>query len=489
MAASTITRTTWTNDTGTPATPVGDGTLLNNARLQDIYAAIDQVLSGAGAYTTLTLGGKLSAEGFGTHSFVAGGTGGNLLSVRNTTAGTGNYAYVGVGNNTSADIGSLRAHASTFTDSLGSPQGGVSLVNASTGRMDIGCNGNVDLRLYTNATYRLYLDGSGRAAWGTTVDTNVLHLLGGSLTASAGSGTGVKINSAITGAANANVVGLWVTPTLIEAGSGTHADLIGALFSAPTVTDAAASTTRASTVFIGGAPSASGATNFALYVSGGQSGLPDGSVSAPALTFGADINTGLYRSGTDDMRLVAGGVDVFVATVSGAVPAARIESGAYGTGNVGGASLAIGRNSSGGGAAGTIGFNTRTLGNFRYVWVDDSANLRIHTGRPTEDNTTVADTAGTVVGTQTSMRATKRAIRAFLDTSGALDLIKRTPLYRFQYREFDAETEHVGIMADESPEFTRYQQTTFDPVNAFGYTAAAIKALLERVEALEARTL
>jgi hypothetical protein len=41
-------------------------------------------------------------------------------------------------------------------------------------------------------------------------------------------------------------------------------------------------------------------------------------------------------------------------------------------------------------------------------------------------------------------------------------------------------------MADESPEFTRYQQTAFDPVNAFGYTAAAIKALLRRVDILEA---
>jgi NAD+ synthase (glutamine-hydrolysing) len=88
--------------------------------------------------------------------------------------------------------------------------------------------------------------------------------------------------------------------------------------------------------------------------------------------------------------------------------------------------------------------------------------------------------------TQTSTRATKRAIEAFVDYGAALALIARTPLYRFQYRQGDTDTAHVGIMADESPEFTRYQQTAFDPVNAFGYTAAAIKALLRRVDILEA---
>ena len=51
----------------------------------------------------------------------------------------------------------------------------------------------------------------------------------------------------------------------------------------------------------------------------------------------------------------------------------------------------------------------------------------------------------------------------------------------------DRETEHVGIMAEESPAFVRRGGMSFDPVNAFGYSAAAIQALLARVEALEAR--
>ena len=64
MAASTITRDTWTNDTGTASVPNLDGTVINNAALQNnIYARVDEMFSGAGSYTTLTLGGKLSVEG------------------------------------------------------------------------------------------------------------------------------------------------------------------------------------------------------------------------------------------------------------------------------------------------------------------------------------------------------------------------------------------------------------------------------------------
>lgn len=64
MAASTITRDTWTNDTGTAASPNADGTVLNNTVLQNnIYARIDEMFSGAGSYTTLRFGGLVSVEG------------------------------------------------------------------------------------------------------------------------------------------------------------------------------------------------------------------------------------------------------------------------------------------------------------------------------------------------------------------------------------------------------------------------------------------
>ena len=125
--ASTITRTTWTDDTGTPASPVGDGTTINNARLQEIYAAIDELFAGASPYDPLVFGGTIQAEGLGTHLFSATGAGANRLRVRAASAGTGNVGAVDVGTDADADLGRLEAYASTFTAAGAAKQHGVAL--------------------------------------------------------------------------------------------------------------------------------------------------------------------------------------------------------------------------------------------------------------------------------------------------------------------------------------------------------------------------
>ena len=61
MAASTVTRSTWTDDSGDGIS----GSIVNNAELQKIYAAIDQMLSGTGLYATLSFGGVARIEGKG----------------------------------------------------------------------------------------------------------------------------------------------------------------------------------------------------------------------------------------------------------------------------------------------------------------------------------------------------------------------------------------------------------------------------------------
>jgi hypothetical protein len=130
MAATTITRATWTDG--------ASGTIVNNAILHsDVYAKIDQMFAGAGGYATFTFGGLVAAEGFGSHSFSAGGTGGHILAVRNTSAGTTNYADVRVGNDANAALASLTAFSSTYTTSgyniangarvLGQGAGGVAI--------------------------------------------------------------------------------------------------------------------------------------------------------------------------------------------------------------------------------------------------------------------------------------------------------------------------------------------------------------------------
>ena len=59
MAASTITRSTLTDDDGSGTT----GSIVNNAELQKIYDNIDANAAGAGSYTTFTYGGNLRVEG------------------------------------------------------------------------------------------------------------------------------------------------------------------------------------------------------------------------------------------------------------------------------------------------------------------------------------------------------------------------------------------------------------------------------------------
>jgi hypothetical protein len=59
MAITTITRTTWTDDDGSGTT----GTILNNAQLQAIFDAIDQLFSGSGSYATVEFGGGLKVDG------------------------------------------------------------------------------------------------------------------------------------------------------------------------------------------------------------------------------------------------------------------------------------------------------------------------------------------------------------------------------------------------------------------------------------------
>lgn len=59
MAASTVTRSHWVDDDGSGTT----GTLGNESELQKIFDEIDLLISGTGAYVTLSAGGNLRAEG------------------------------------------------------------------------------------------------------------------------------------------------------------------------------------------------------------------------------------------------------------------------------------------------------------------------------------------------------------------------------------------------------------------------------------------
>lgn len=146
--------------------------------------------------------------------------------------------------------------------------------------------------------------------------------------------------------------------------------------------------------------------------------------------------------------------------------------------------LIIGRNSNGATpAAGHLRI-TDNGNQARHIWPDNSGDLRIGTSAPTNAN----DTSGTVVGTQTSTLESKNILGDGVSPADALATILATPVKRFTYKSGAYNNgEFHGIIADYSPEFAMDNGRSFSPVTTAGYLIQAIKALTERIIALEAK--
>ncbi len=183
MAASTITRDNWTNDTGSFAVPNGDGTVIANTVLQNhIYARIDAMFAGTGAYATFTLGGKFAVEGFGVHTFIAGGTGSNTLELQNTTAGTTNFTRLSVGNNSAVDRFLIDTYSSTWTSSSYAQADGTTLFQQGAGGLSIAASNAAGMiRFYSGGTTeQMRIDAAGGVMIGTTITSGAHQLNMGS---------------------------------------------------------------------------------------------------------------------------------------------------------------------------------------------------------------------------------------------------------------------------------------------------------------------
>jgi hypothetical protein len=124
------------------------------------------------------------------------------------------------------------------------------------------------------------------------------------------------------------------------------------------------------------------------------------------------------------------------------------------------------------------------LSNSYSIWPDTSGNLRILAG---SFPINASDTAGTVIGTQTSTLASKILLGGDLTPGEALRTILQTPVKHFKYKSGAYNhSEFQGIVADYSPEFAMDEGRVFSPVSAFGYMIQAVKALTERIQQLEA---
>jgi len=109
-----------------------------------------------------TMGGVLAVSGFGTHSFSAGGTGANRLTIANTTSGAGNYADVLVSAGTTDTY--LRSYSQGYTTSGVDIASSSMLYGAGTGGLTL-LAGYGDLRLYSNGTLALTLGASQAATF------------------------------------------------------------------------------------------------------------------------------------------------------------------------------------------------------------------------------------------------------------------------------------------------------------------------------------
>lgn len=157
MAATTISRTTWTDGAA--------GTLVDNAEKNSaIYDPIDSMIAAA-----ITFGDTVSAEGRGDHIFSGSGTGANLVHVRNSTAGATNKAGINLGIDGDTDAGLLEVHTSSFTSSGHRQASGVSLAATAAGGLSLAAD-------HASGAVRLYAAGTTKVA---TFDGDTVQLTGG----------------------------------------------------------------------------------------------------------------------------------------------------------------------------------------------------------------------------------------------------------------------------------------------------------------------
>lgn len=238
MAVSTISRITWTDDTGLGT----DGSIINNSFLSTLQNNIDAMLSGSGSYTNLIFGGGIqigatgvattfpgaggisrhgvnglmiggiagstydlvlvnpsgasgimgvptgtinavyfgavsvagliTSTGFGLHSFSTSGTGVNQINVRNSSAGTGNYARLGATSDTVNTY--VETYSSTWTTATYQVQSGASLITDGSGGISIaGTHASAALRFYSGGTTeRMRISSGGIVLINTTVTTS-----------------------------------------------------------------------------------------------------------------------------------------------------------------------------------------------------------------------------------------------------------------------------------------------------------------------------
>ncbi|MDZ4296123.1 MAG: tail fiber domain-containing protein [Patescibacteria group bacterium] len=265
---------------------------------------------------------------------------------------------------------------------------------------------------------------------------------------------------------------------------------------------------------------AGGAVNELVQIGFGYSGTvnPAGVIGAITTNDAGVTNVGLIfatrtvttdTAPTERMRITSGGnVGIGTTNPSAGVltvlPTAESISDVItipdynvGNGNAG-PIIRVGRNNNGTATgAGSVNFVQKDATD-GYVWQDDAGNMRINTLAPTNGN----DTAGTVIGTQTSWIELKTNISSW-SGEGALQTVLDTPLYNFEFINDGFKTaqngkpSYSGLVIGESDRaqnawYARNLGTNQTPVlnepNLFGYLTASVQEIGRRISLTAAPT-
>lgn len=121
---------------------------------------------------TLSPIGVVTVNGFGAHTFSGGGTGGNYIRLRNTTAGTGNDARIYIDADGSIGDGlSLNHTSSTYTAAGIFAQAGSAVFGQSSGGLSVAAtHASGEIRFYTGGTtLRGTMAAAGTLSWSDSI--------------------------------------------------------------------------------------------------------------------------------------------------------------------------------------------------------------------------------------------------------------------------------------------------------------------------------
>ena len=186
------------------------------------------------------------------------------------------------------------------------------------------------------------------------------------------------------------------------------------------------------------------------------------------------------------LRIRLNGVAAILAIPAGPGPVVSLQPVDNGN-NIAGSYLVLGNNTNATKpGAGFVRFYNRA-GTIYRVWVDNAAQLRIHTADPIYDN----DVLGTVVGTQTSSLDAKNVVGDPVSKDDALRNVieAANAVKRFTYKNgsFNGE-EFSGLIVDYAPRYGMDRDAghphgkSLNTVNAIGDLMLAVSALAERVD-------